>query len=63
MRYEWDKELIKCPGCGDKVARDKFFMGLCPECTAKGYWMDPVGGVHRQDNAIYDDYDPAAMYE
>lgn len=57
----WYKEIIltdnfyDCPICGNPAQSGS---GVCDHCESEGYWIDPAGGIHTDDEE-----DPAAMYE
>jgi len=55
-------KVYKCGACGKETT---FIMGVCESCDEQGVWLDPAGGVHYggDDPDVYDDYDPASMYE
>jgi len=44
----------KCFACGEECENSN----LCQKCENKGYWIDPAGGLHCEDED-----DPAAMYK
>ena len=54
-------ETWECPRCHKPVSVITG-SGFCPECEDKGFWMDPMGGVHF-DDPDGEFQDPAAMYE
>ena len=47
----------KCPSCGE-CGEIVSGIGVCENCADAGYWVDPAGGIHDDD-----DDDPAAMYK
>ncbi len=57
MPYQPSEEEMYegCAHCGRRVGDDEIF---CKECTEKGWWMDPAGGVHPPGEE-----DPASQYE
>lgn len=50
------KLIFECPLCEKKVPEEQIKYGICDECEKNGYWMDPIGGIHKEGD------DPAAMY-
>lgn len=47
--------MNKCICCG---AKTDWSYGICDDCSNKGYWMDPAGGLHSPDEE-----DSASQYE
>jgi len=50
----------ECPKCHAQTS-DINGSGVCDLCESKGYWIDPAGGVHFDNNEEH--YDPASKYE
>lgn len=59
---------IKCDVCKAVIPNDKDYEHpfICDACEDKGWYIDPAGGIHYQndDDESEDDFeDPVAMYE
>jgi len=50
----------QCPVC-EQLTLDLNCSGVCNKCENDGYWIDPVGGVHKDDANEFSD--PTKMYE
>ena len=55
---EKEDTINTCEVCGIELTMENMGAGVCMDCTNKGWWMDPVGGIHSPWET-----DPAAMYE
>ncbi len=54
------KKYWNCPVCENETTYVSG-AGVCKTCETQGFWVDPAGGIHSENDDY--DHDPAAMYE